>query len=446
MSAVTATHAGTPPEGSRAADWRALAREGWIVIALIFGLGGLWSVVARLDSGAVATGVVEVESSRKTIQHLEGGIVREIALHDGDLVEKGQVLLRLDDTQARASVDVLRKQLAAALVEEARLVAERDNAAEVWFPEEVTRERDDPTVARAIADQIAQFRDRRANLDGQVGILQARLAQANEEIAGTEREKEANEEQVKTIQEELSGLRMLLAKNLVQVSRVLALDREQSRLKGAIGRAAADIAKAEQVKGETRLQISQIRQQFLEGVSKDLPTTRKGIAEIRERLRAQEDVLRRTTIVAPQTGVVQALKVFTVGGVVRPGEPVMDIAPVSEELVVRAQISPMDVDSVRVGDTAEVRFPSFATRRPPLFFGKLKRLSHDRVIDDTSQNRQPYFAAEIAIDFDRIPEEFRSKIQSGMTAEVVVTTGERTALQFLLSPLLERLGMGMKER
>jgi HlyD family secretion protein len=428
-----------------ASDWRTLVRQAWFLIAVVFGLGGLWAAVARLDSGAVATGVLAAESSRKTIQHLEGGIVRQIFVRDGDAVSQDQVLIRLDDTQARAGAETYRKQLAAALAEEARLVAERDDAEAIVFPPEVLVEQRDVIVARAMADQAAQFQDRRANLRGQIGILQARLAQAREEIAGTQREKAANEEQIQTIRQELDGLRMLLAKNLVQLPRVLSLEREQSRLKGAIGRGEADISKAEQAMGETQLQISQLRQQFLETVSKDLPAIRKAIAEIREKLKAQEDILRRTDITAPQDGVVQSLKVFTVGGVVRPGDAIMDIAPVREDLVVRAQVSPMDVDSVKVGDKVEIRFPSFSTRKPPLFFGTLKRLSRDRITDETSQTHQVYFAGEIGLDIDSIPPEFRDKLVSGMQADVVITTGERTALQYLLNPLLERVGFGMRE-
>lgn len=428
-----------------AADWRTLVRQAWFLIAVVFGLGGLWAAVARLDSGAIATGVLAAESSRKTVQHFEGGIVRQILVRDGDTVEKDELLVRLDDTQARAGVDTLRKQLAASLAEEARLVAERDGAAAVEYPAEVLAERQDLIVSRAMADQSAQFRDRRGNILGQVDILQARLAQAREEIAGTQREKDANEEQVQTIRQELEGLRMLLAKNLVQLPRVLSLEREQSRLKGAIGRAEADMAKAQQAMGETKLQISQIRQQFLESVSKDLPAVRKNIADIRERLKAQEDILRRVEIRAPQDGVVQSIKVFTVGGVVRPGEGLMDIAPLREELVVRAQINPMDVDSVTLGNRVEIRFPSFSTRKPPLFFGVLKRLSRDRIVDDSTQSRQAYFAAEISLDRDSIPPEFGDKLVSGMQADVIVTTGERTALQYLLNPLLERVGFGMRE-
>lgn len=425
-------------------DWRSLVRHGWIVVAVFFGMGGLWAVTARLDQGAVAPGVISVASNRKVVQHLEGGLVRELRVREGDLVKEGAVLLRMDDTQARASAEVVRKQLAAALAEEARLVAERDFADAVSFPAEVTQVRDDPLVARAVADQVAAFNERRNNLIGQQTILEARIQQVREAMLGTEGEKTAGEEQVATIRRELAGLRDLLAKNLVQLPRVLALEREESRLKGVIGRTVADLARSEQTIGETRIQIQQLRQQFLEGVSRDLPAVRKVIAELREKLGVQNDILRRVDITAPQTGVVQGLKVFTVGGVIRPGDVLMEIVPVSDELVIRAQVSPLDVDNVHVGATAEIRFPAFSSRHPPLFFGEVRTLSRDRLLDDTNQ-RNPYFAAEVSVDQSKMPREFRDKIVAGMSADVIIATGERTALWYILGPMLNRMRFGMRE-
>ncbi|MEJ1939205.1 HlyD family efflux transporter periplasmic adaptor subunit, partial [Nostoc sp. NIES-2111] len=204
---------------------------------------------------------------------------------------------------------------------------------------------------------------------------------------------------------------------------------ERSRLGGAVGRAQADLAKTEQSIGETRMQIAQLKQQFLENVSKDLPNVRRNIAELREKLSVQHDILRRVEIVAPQTGVIQGSKVFTVGGVIRPGDPLMEVAPVTDQLVIRAQVNPMDVDAVHIGDTAEIRFPSFSSTKPPLFFGTVKRLSRDRLTDERNPNAQPYFAAEIAVDYDKIEPWYRDRIMAGMTADVVIATGERTAIQ-----------------
>ncbi|MHB2169153.1 HlyD family type I secretion periplasmic adaptor subunit [Alsobacter sp. R-9] len=427
------------------ADWRSLVLRAWLVVALLFGAGGLWLVTARLDQGAIAPGVVEVASNRKVVQHLEGGIVAALDVRDGDTVEEGATLLRLDDTQAAAQVATLRVQLAAALAEEARLVAERDEAEAIRWPQAVLSVKDDPVVARAMADQTTAFRERRGNMTGQQSIFEARIRQLGEVIEGTRGERTAGEEQVATIRRELEGLKQLLAKNLVQLPRVLSLEREEARLKGVVNRASADIARYEQSIGEARIQISQLRQQMREQVSRDLPAARKAAAEVREKLAVAQDTLRRVVITAPQAGVVQGLRVFTVGGVIKPGETLMEIVPAADDLVVRAKVNPLDVDTVHVGQEAEIRFPAFATRKPPLILGRVRALSRDRLLDETAQNA-PYFAAEITVDRSQIPQPFRDAIQAGMQGDVIIATGERTALAYLLGPLMNRLRFGMRER
>jgi HlyD family type I secretion membrane fusion protein len=431
-----------PPTAS--ADWGAPMRAAGIVVLVVFALGGGWSAIARLDAAAVAPGVVAVESNRKTIQHLEGGIVREILARDGDRVEADAVLVRLDPTQTRASAEVMRKQYAAALAEEARLIAERDGKPTVTFPREVNEQLDDPLVTRAVSDQVAQFRDRRSSVNGQVAILQARISQQQSEIAALDREREASAQQIATVKKELVGLRQLLEKNLVSVSRVLALEREQSRLEGVLGRTEANVMKSLQSIDEARLQIEQARAQFAEQVSRDLPAVRKTVGELRERVVATSDVLRRMEIRAPQAGVVQGSKVFTAGGVIRAGDTLMEIVPLSDELVIRAQIGPTDIDKVRPGMEAEVRFPSFTVEHPPIFVGKVRTISADRLMDE--QSRQPYFAAEVTIDKEAVPADFRSRIGAGMQADVLIATGERTALRYLISPLADRIATAMRER
>ena len=447
-AAGPAAHPAPPPTPSAppmaSADWAAPLRAAGLVVIAVFAVGGGWSAFARLDAATVAPGVVAVESNRKVIQHLEGGIVRDITARDGDRVEAGAVLVRLDPTQARANAEVVRKQYAAALAEEARLIAERDAKASVAFPREVTEQLEDPLVARAVADQVAQFRDRRSSVDGQVAILQARIAQQQSEIAALDRERESSEQQIATVKKELVGLRHLLDKNLVSVSRVLALEREQSRLEGMLGRTQANVMKSLQAIDEARLQIDQTRAQFTEQVSRDLPTVRKTVGELRERAVATADVLRRMEIRAPQAGIVQGSRIFTAGGVIRPGDTLMEIVPLSDELVIRAQVGPTDIDKVRSGMEAEVRFPSFTVEHPPIFIGKVRTISPDRLMDE--QTRQPYFAAEVTIEKDQIPADFRDRIGAGMQADVLVATGERTALRYLVSPLLDRLATAMRER
>ncbi|MFO1151141.1 MAG: HlyD family type I secretion periplasmic adaptor subunit [Alsobacter sp.] len=436
--------ASTPALPRPASDnWKAPIAAAWLSILVFFGFGGVWAAVARLDQAAVAPGVVTPAMNRKTLQHYEGGIVREILVRDGDHVEEGQVLVRLEPTLAQASASSVRSQLAVAVAQEARLVAERDESPVLIFPEEVTSQASDPAVGRAMADQETQFRDRRANLTGQFSILQSRLRQLTEEQNGLVRLRDSSIEQVDKINSELVGLRELAEKKLIPITRVYSMEREKARLDGDIGKAEADIARNGQVAGETNLQIEQLKKQFAEGVSKDLVDTRKIISDLRERQTVATDVLRRVEVKAPLKGVVQGMKIFTVGGVLKPGDPIMDIAPDTDELVIRAQVSPNDIDSVKVGDTAEISFAAFASRKPPIFYGKVRALSRDRLIDET--DKKPYFAAEVVADGTSIPPYFRDRITAGMQADAIITTGERTALQYFTSPLVERLRRSMRE-
>jgi HlyD family type I secretion membrane fusion protein len=243
-------------------DWKRPAILGYLIVTLTFLVFGAWSAIAKLDSAVVASGVVAVESNRKTVQHLEGGIIQEILVREGQRVTQGDILFRMDPTQALASFDLQQNQLYAALAQEARLVAEREGAAEVTFPEELRDVRVHPTVARAVADQTKEFHERRASLLGQMGLLEAKIGQYKTEIEGLLVQQKATEDQLRWIVEELADLRYLLDRNLVQKTRVLALEREKSRLEGVIGRSTADQAKAQNGIGEAQLQIRQLHQKF----------------------------------------------------------------------------------------------------------------------------------------------------------------------------------------
>jgi len=233
------------PVDSPPPDWRRPALLGYVTIILTFGLLGGWSALARLDSAVVAQGVITVETNRKTVQHFEGGIVREILVREGQRVEEGQLLFKLDDTQFQATVEISQNQLDYNTAMEARLVAERDGASEIKFPADMMSRMSRTVIKEAIADQRAQFIQRRATIDGQISILQQRIKQLKTEIEGLTQEREATQRQLAFIEQELTDLKFLLEKNLVQKSRVLALEREKSRLEGIIGRSTADKAKAE---------------------------------------------------------------------------------------------------------------------------------------------------------------------------------------------------------
>jgi HlyD family secretion protein len=425
-------------------DWRGIAVAGYTVIILTFGVAGVWAAVAKLDQAVVAQGFVAVESNRKTVQHFEGGMVREIFIKEGDHVTKGEVLFSLQKIQAQASSDLVKNQLDAGLALEARLLAERDQKADITWPEEFNGRSAEPLLTHIMSDEIHQFQERHASLEGQVSILESRIEQLTMGIKGIAIEKDSTEKQVGYINVELVNLRDLGKKQLVPMTRVYAMERERTRLEGVIGHSISETAKAESSIGEMKIQIQQLRQKFQEDIAASLLDVRQKIADARERVAVARDVLDRVKIVAPLSGIVQNLKVFTLGQVLRAAEPLLEIVPDDEPLVVNAQFSPNDIDTVYGGQQAEIRFPAFHAREIPLMMGRIESISHDRLMDE--QTRQFYFLGVIALGRSDIPEEYRSRIRPGMPAEVIVASGERTVLSYIISPLSESLRKSFRER
>lgn len=426
------------------ASWKRPAVIGYAVIILTFGVVGSWSAYARLDRAVVAQGTVNIDGSRKTVQHLEGGIVNNIRVKEGQDVKEGDVLLRLAPLQAKANADLVRNQLEAGLVLEARLSAELNRRSEIVFPAEIEdRLKVSPELAKVVEDQKVQFRERRGSLDGQVALYESKIAQLQTEIGGLEVEKNSTEKQVGYINEELVGLRELREKNLIPVSRALAMERERTRLEGVVGRAVADNAKAQNGISEARLQITQLKQKLQEEVSAQLLEARQKINDLREKASVANDILSRQDILAPTSGTVQNLKVFTMGQVIRPGEPMMEIVPANEKLVIHAQLPTVEIEHIQEGLTAEIRFPAFHSRRIPVILGKLDSVSRDRFVDEAT--KQPYFLGIVSLDKVSVPEEYRGKIIAGMPAEIIIPTGERTAFSYMVSPLMDSMRRGFRE-
>lgn len=430
-------------EASKSSDWRRPAAVGYFVVFLTFGVVGGWTAYAKLDSAIMAQGVVAVETNRKTVQHLEGGIVSQILVREGQRVHEGDILFVLDDTQALANADTIRNQLGALRATEARLLSERAGDNTIKFPEDLV-ESDRPVIKQAIADQQKQFVERRDSLLGQVAILESRIQQYRTEIEGLDQEKTATENQLSFINDELVGLRQLLERSLVQKSRVFAVERERSRLEGVIGRSIADASKAENSISEANLQIKQLRQKTLEDVNSSLLDARQKISDLNEKSRVAADILRRVNIRSPRTGEVQNLRVTTIGGVIRAGEPLLDIVPENEPLIIQAQVSPNDVESVRPGMAANIRFSSFHTKVLPEIFGKITSVSKDRLTDE--QSKQPYFLARITVEDSEIPKEIRGDLTAGMPADVMVPTGDRTVASYLVRPLENRFRKALREQ
>ncbi|ATC23961.2 HlyD family type I secretion periplasmic adaptor subunit [Caulobacter vibrioides] len=433
-----------PPKIQRPTDnFQAVARIGYGIIALTFvGLLG-WAAFAPLDSAVIANGVVSAEGNRKTVQHLEGGMLAKILVREGEKVKAGQVLFELDPTQANAAAGITRNQYVALKAMEARLLAERDQRPSISFPADLTRLRADPMVARAIADEQAQFTERRQTIQGQVDLMNAQRLQYQSEIEGIDRQTQGLKDQLGFIEDELIDLRKLYDKGLVPRPRLLALEREQASLSGSIGRLTADRSKAVQGASDTQLKVRQIKQEFFEQVSQSITETRVRLAEVTEKEVVASDAQKRIKIVSPVNGTAQNLRFFTEGAVVRAAEPLVDIAPEDEAFVIQAHFQPTDVDNVHMGMVTEVRLPAFHSREIPILNGTIQSLSQDRISDP--QNKLDYFLGIVRVDVKQLPPHLRGRVTAGMPAQVIVPTGERTVLQYLFSPLRDTLRTTMRE-
>ncbi|ACB78456.1 type I secretion membrane fusion protein, HlyD family [Methylorubrum populi BJ001] len=424
--------------------WQRYAIAGYALIVAAFGVAGAWAATVRLDRAVISTGVIVAESSRKVVQHFEGGMVQAVLVRDGQTVRAGDVLLRIDPVQSQASADLFRNQLDAALVLEARLRAEQAQSDDLQLPADLAARRDEPAVARMISDQAGQLVERRTTLKGQLALIEAKVTQLRTEISGLAVEKSSVEQQVGFIRQELEGLRSLHERNLIPLSRLLVMERERTRLEGVIGRSVAERAKAENAISEAGLQITQLKQKLQETVTGQLLETRQRIGELREKLVVAQDVFRRHEIRASHDGVIQALKVVAIGQVVRSGEPLMEIVPTADRLVVNVQFSPNDLEAVHAGMRAEIKFPTFQARRTPAVFGTLTVVSRDRLVDEGT--KQAYFAGTVEIDEHHLPADVRHRLLAGLPAEVVVSAGERTALEYLFAPFFDAMGRAFHER
>ncbi|UAL11778.1 HlyD family type I secretion periplasmic adaptor subunit [Caulobacter segnis] len=433
-----------PPKIKRPTDnFKGVARIGYAIIAFTFvGMLG-WAYFAQIDSAVIANGVVSAEGNRKTIQHLEGGILRKILVREGEKVNAGQLLFELDATQANAAAGITKNQYVALKAMEARLLAERDQRATISFPADLLAQRADPMVARALADEQSQFLERRQTIQGQVDLMNAQRDQYQSEIDGIDRQTQGLKDQLGFIQDELNDLRKIYDKGLVPRPRLLALEREQASLSGSIGRLTADRSKAVQGAAETQLKIRQIKQQFFEEVSQSITETRVKLAEVTEKEVVASEAQKRINIVSPVSGTAQNLRFFTEGAVVRPAEPLIDIAPDDEAFVIQAHFQPTDVDNVYPGMVTEVRLPAFHSREIPILSGKIQSISRDRLSDP--DGKTSYFLGIVRVDVKQLPKPLRAKVSAGMPAQVIVSTGERSVLQYLFSPLRDTLRTTMRE-
>lgn len=417
---------------------------GYLTVFLGFGIFGTWAATAPLASGVVGKGVVSLEGNRKTIQHLEGGIVSDIVAKEGDIVNAGDVLIKLDPTQARGNYALWNTKLLYLQATEARLIAESTGAETITFPENVLKS-DLPEAQAAMKMQTSLFNDRVKSRDGKVAILNARVEQLKQATKGFQDQLNAIDKQIDSMTAELERLDSGMTKGVVSANQHSQMTRGFLSLQSNRGEIEADMAKTRETISEAELQIVQTRQEFVERAVSEHKDTQDQLSEVAEKVRVTKDILSRTTVTAPVRGMVQNVKVYTDGGVIRPAEPLMDIVPLDDDLMIRAQVSPIDIDNVKTDAKVEVRFSSFSSKTTPAMFGTITVLSKD-VIEPTAANQQPYYLALVKVEDKDIPQELKGRLIAGMPAEVVISTGERTFAQYIVKPLVDSFHKSLKEK
>lgn len=403
---------------------------GFIILFLTFGIFGSWAVTAPLDSAAIAPGVVTVKSHRKTIQHLEGGIVSEILVRDGDKVLEGDPILVLDPTQFQAELGITRGQLMLTRAMEARLRAERDLLESVSFPADF--ELEDSRVIEAVQSENQVFNARINSHQGEIEVLRQRISQLGEQIDGLQSIILSKRDLSRSYAEELTDLKELLSEGFVDRQRIRELERNISQLRGEIAENGSSIARLKMQQGETELQILQLQKEFHTNVVNQLSEVQGRVFDLTERVRAIQDRVNRTVIRAPESGMILGMQVHTVGGVIQGGTPILDIVPASVDLIVEAQVSPMDIDRVETGTLADIRFSAFKSATTPVIEGRVIQLSADRLTDQTTG--MPYYLARIEVTDIGHAMMSNLVLVPGMPAEVLIKTGERTLLQYMMQP------------
>lgn len=420
-----------------------VALAGYVLIFLTFGVLGSWAAVAKLDSAVVAPAIISLEGNRRVVQHFEGGIVEDILVAEADTVEQGDILLRLSAVEARSNLEVLSTRLDVSRMIEARLLAERKLAPDVVFPADLVSG-DNQVVVAVRDDQTDLFREGRSILKSQEDILRARREQIEVQIEGLELQKSAFQRRIDNYTEMLDRMRDGESRGLIQGNVLSQREDEMIEIEANLGKVISEIAQARASIGETALQILQLNQEYRQKANTELERIRAEISELQERRKVAIDVLNRTEIRAPGSGTIQNLKVHTVGSVIRPGDVLMELVPEDEELIINARVSPIDKDNVAPGLLTEVRFTAFKTKLTPIMLGSVESVSGD-VITPDNPNDPPYFLARVAVDENDIPEEIRDRITAGMPVDVIITTGERTVANFIVSPLMDAVRKSMIE-
>jgi HlyD family secretion protein len=434
---------GLQEKGARPSIQRHLIVGLTVVILLAGGLGG-WASTAQISGALIAPGSIVVESNVKKVQHPTGGVVGEVRAHDGDRVKAGDVVVRLDDTVTKANLAIVTKNLDGLWARAARLEAEQRGLGRITFPPMLLDRAGDSDVTEIMANETKLFEVRVNGRAGQKAQLRERITQLNEEIAGLSAQEKAKDREIELVEQELTGVRDLYDKHLVQLARLTTLERDAARLSGERAQYIAQRAQAKGKITETELQIIQVDKDVVSDVSKDLRETNDKIGELVERKVTAEDQLRRVDIRAPQDGMVLQSTVHTVGGVITAGDTIMLIVPQADDLQVEAKVNPQDIDKLQIGQKTLLRLSAFNQRTTPELNGIVTRVSPDVTTDQ--RTGQSYYTIRISMPPEEIARLGDVKLIPGMPVEAFVQTGERTLLSYLIKPLSDQLMRAFREK
>ncbi|MFC0266602.1 HlyD family type I secretion periplasmic adaptor subunit [Kushneria aurantia] len=428
------------PTSDRRVKW-----AGIIILLVAFGGFGTWAALAHLSVAVVASGTVSVESFKRTVQHLEGGIVSQINVADGDHVEAGDVLLVLDGTQSQSQLDISRSNWFIASAQEARLLAEQQGADSVTFPDELQNmAQDNQRLSQILDVQRSLFLSRRSSLQGEISALNDQIQQFNEQIDGLQQTTGINQQRIASLNGEIDDYQSLFREGLGNNQRIRELQRQVLSFKSDNADARAQIAQLKSRISENHSRIETQRQNYQQEIGEQLRQAQSQISDSRERIVALQDQVGRTEITAPVTGTVVGFDIHTVGAVIKGGDPIMSIVPDNEGFIVEARIPAQDIDNIYPGQTAEIRFSAFNQRRAPVVEGVVDHVSADSFQDENTGAR--YYRALLQVS-EQGRQEMTDNMQllSGMPAEIMIRTGEKTLFEYLAQPVTDMLNRAMRQ-
>jgi HlyD family secretion protein len=422
---------------------RRLALAAASVVALGFGSFGVWAFTAPLDRAVPANGSVVVESKRKTVSLLDSGILKELLVQEGDAVKQGQPLLRLDVTQAQAQLGQLRAQYWATVAKASRLYAEGTDATDMLLPAEIlAAAKDDPSVQLIAETEARLFRTRLETYRGQLAVQEQKMSQLREQIAGYQAQAKSSKERLRYVEEELRTVSALFAKGYERKPRLLELQRQQAELSGDAGELAAKEAEARQQISTLVAEKISTENTRRSDAMKELQDAQALRNDLSERIRGAADVVQRKEVVAPDSGFVTDVKFFTPGSSIVAGQPVMDIVPAGDRMLIEARVNPVDIENVHPGQKVNVRLIAYKASKVPVLTGKLTYVSADRQQDAKGDF---FFLARVELDKEALSSMKEVQLFPGMPAEVLIIGGERLAIDYFLTPIANGLRRALHE-